>query len=757
VEVVAMNVSRIDLERARREAKTLLRAARAGDPDARARIGAVSGALQLAAAQLAIARELGERSWPALVRRSELESATARGRAEAFVRAATSDRIDHADALLDVDPALVRTLPAAALVLGEPVTVDPRTPLEPLGWLPLVYVAHSRYLGGARTEALVASAERLLEAGADPNGAYEHAEFGAQSALYGAAGVAHEPRLTGLLLDHGATPDDHESLYHATESSDLTCVRLLLDAGATVAGTNALAHALDREDRELVALLLDHGPAEDEPWDERDRAVPWAIFRNRSARIVRLLAERGAALDALDDRTRHTPYALAVARGRSDLADLLVELGATPAASERDRLLGECMRGDRGAALARIARDPALADAARGELGQALLIAASEGRVEAAALLVDVGAPLDARGDMGGTPLHQAAWHGRGGTVDLLLRRGADPIALSDAPTKSTPLAWAAHGSRYADSGGDAYLGIGTRLVREGAVRDPELADLAAGGLADWLAGREQEPAPGPGPGETDYGELSWTMDVEGLRLLAGLDRDATTPVGDGFAVRTGVLDNTLNGVVCDACSEQDVADAIAWLGGLPAQWHVGERSTLHEPLLAGGAQPETSAVVMGADVSGLDLLGEPHAVRELADDPDLDSWLDVMEDCGLLEGPLARASYRRVLASLALGTPASLRMQVAWVDELAAGAIAARRWEAVLLIEHLGVRAGARRNGIGRALVAAAVRAEPDLRHVILGPTPSSIGFYERLGFALQRFPPRRSYYLPARPSDSA
>ena len=70
-----------------------------------------------------------------------------------------------------------------------------------------------------------------------------------------------------------------------------------------------------------------------------------------------------------------------------------------------------------------------------------------------------------------------------------------------------------------------------------------------------------------------------------------------------------------------------------------------------------------------------------------------------------------------------------------------------------MLLIEHLGVRSGSQRRGLGRALIAAAVRSEPDIAHVILGPTPSSIAFYERLGFVLQRFPPNRSFYLPATP----
>jgi ankyrin repeat protein len=429
-----------------------------------------------------------------------------RERAEAFVRAATSDRIDHADALLEADPAILRALPAAALVAGERVDVDPLAPLPPLGWLPLLYVTHSRYLAGSRADGLVASAERLLDAGADPNGSYAHPEFGAQSALYGSAGIAHEPRLTRLLLARGADPDDDESLYHATEATDPTCVRLLLEAGATVAGTNALAHALDREDRALLELLLDHGPPRGTPWSELDRALPWAIYRNRSAGLVRLLAERGANLDRRDKRVGGRPYALAVARGRPDIAELLVELGATPDASPTDRLIGDCLQGDRESALARVAGDPTLAAAARAELGQALVIAAGEGRVEATELLLDAGAPIDARGELGGTALHHAAWNGRGGTVDLLLRRGAAPLALAPEPASGTPLAWAAHGSRHAHQHGDAYLGIGKRLVAEGDARDPALAERATGRLADWLAGRDgagSAPAPASGADRT--------------------------------------------------------------------------------------------------------------------------------------------------------------------------------------------------------------------------------------------------------------
>jgi hypothetical protein len=63
---------RADIDQLRRRARELLRAAVAGDPEALARLRAVPGRPTLAAAQLAIAREHGFPSWPAL--RSEVES-----------------------------------------------------------------------------------------------------------------------------------------------------------------------------------------------------------------------------------------------------------------------------------------------------------------------------------------------------------------------------------------------------------------------------------------------------------------------------------------------------------------------------------------------------------------------------------------------------------------------------------------------------------------------------------------------------------
>ncbi|HEX6618748.1 MAG TPA: hypothetical protein VF024_03770, partial [Solirubrobacteraceae bacterium] len=160
----------VDLARARREAKALLSAARAGDPAARERMLAArpavdAAALRLADAQLAIARELGARSWPALVRDAQARAMARDERARRLVEWATSGRRDDAQALLALDPGLARVAIGAALVLGDAGRVDAALARDPgaarralglHGWQPLLYVAYSAFLGGERTDGLVA-------------------------------------------------------------------------------------------------------------------------------------------------------------------------------------------------------------------------------------------------------------------------------------------------------------------------------------------------------------------------------------------------------------------------------------------------------------------------------------------------------------------------------------------------------------------------------------------------------------------------
>ena len=324
-------------------------------------------------------------------RRRRSRARTARG---SSCMEATDGRRDHAEALLALDPELGREGLDAALVLGEAERVraalarDPGLATRAGGardWLPLLYPCHSAFLGGERTDGLVECARVLLEAGADPDSSWQHPEFGSLGALYGAAGVAHEPRMTALLLEAGAEPNDDESVYHATETGDDTCLRLLLAAGARVEGTNALAHCLDAEKPAMLRLLLDHDPGREV---ERLAAVgdlPRALAggaadagrrrrrRERVGRAERAHAVRARVADGPTRPVRAAGRARRAARGRAgrraDRARLrrrprrgAAARGGRPGArrARADRVRrGAAPGGGRGAA--RGGRDPARA------------------------------------------------------------------------------------------------------------------------------------------------------------------------------------------------------------------------------------------------------------------------------------------------------------------------------------------------------------------------------------------------------------
>ena len=122
----------MNLEQLRKQAKELVKAARRR----RAALERLGGEPILARAQLALAREHGYASWPALV-------AAAEANADAFVRAATSGRRARAEAMLAARPEIARD-PWARLTLGEGWDGDASEPGGPNGWAPLLYVCFSR-------------------------------------------------------------------------------------------------------------------------------------------------------------------------------------------------------------------------------------------------------------------------------------------------------------------------------------------------------------------------------------------------------------------------------------------------------------------------------------------------------------------------------------------------------------------------------------------------------------------------------------
>jgi ankyrin repeat protein len=451
----------MNLEQLRKQAKELVKTARAGDADALDRLGGREPIL--ANAQLVLARENGYASWPALV-------AAAEASVETFVEAATEGRRDRANGLLAARPEIERD-PWVRLVRGQGWDGDPNLPGGPRNWAPLLYVCHSVY-------ASADLARELLARGADPNATFTN-EYGEMSALYGAAGVVHDPELTRVLLEAGASPDDGESVYHSVEATDPTCLRLLLEAGAHVPGTNAVGHALDYDRIEPVEMLLEAGGDPNE-----GALVAHAVRRGRGPEFLRLLAEHGADLDRPGGETwrgdvpLRTPYAQAALRNRKDSMDVLAELGASTDLDPVDLVVAAVARGEEPARALPADLDP--------DPQEVLILSALEGHLDA--VVAAVGPNF--RGVVGGSPegtlLHHAAWVGQPGLVRALLDRGAD--AHAQTPDRfSTPLAWAVLASQYYTADDRDYVGVAEVLVEHNSELEPRFLDVAAGPLLGWL------------------------------------------------------------------------------------------------------------------------------------------------------------------------------------------------------------------------------------------------------------------------------
>jgi hypothetical protein len=391
------------------------------------------------------------------------------GAAEELVLAATGRQRTRAEALLVAHPETTED-PWVGLVLGRAWAGDPNAPGGPREWAPLLYVCHSCFPSAVL-------ARELLGRGADPNITFEN-EYGSMSALYGAAGVAHDPELTRVLLETGANPDDNESLYHSTESLDPACLELLLAHGAETRGTNALAHALDDERFEHVRMLLEAGA------DPNEHAhVAHAVRRGRGPEFIRLLAEHGADLDRSGGETwrgnvpLRTPYQHARHRARDEVAGTLAELGASTEIDPADAAVESLARGERPTTPL-----PETFDVDQQEV---LVLAALGGHLDAVVEAVGPGF----RGVVGGSPegalVEHAAWVGDAPLVERLLRLGAEP---------GVALGWAAHGSRNHGAPGRDYVAVAEQLVAAGAQVEPGLLDDAEGPLYAWLEERLRRP-----------------------------------------------------------------------------------------------------------------------------------------------------------------------------------------------------------------------------------------------------------------------
>jgi ankyrin repeat protein len=502
--------ARPNLEQLKKQAKSLLDAAKARDPDALRRFAVLPslaakslgeiGASDLALhdAQSTIAREHGFASWNAL--REEVESRTLSFDAavDEFIRCATGGATGRAERLLALHPRIASATLQTGLVLGDAAAVEDRLsthpelarePGGPQHWEPLLYACHTTMYQGvpARLTGLVAIARRLCAIGANPNAEYHwnwHPEL-PRTALWAAVcAVGHLP-LAEVLLEAGANPTDGVTAHIAGGGGNLEALELLHRHGMNVdgvpGGVPPLVHMMLWADNPAGPhWLLDRGADANLAWGDAGEAPPHVAARRWDVPMFERLVEHGADVS----RRRAdgaTPHTLAELYGNPDVAAWLLMHGAIDELSPLERFIAVCARADRAAADAILAAHPGLRSELRHEHHVMLHRPAESGNAAVLETMLGCGFDPDAKDKEGVTPLHRAAMGGHVDAVRVLLSHGADVNAL-DGMFSAPPLVWAVEGRHNVRHGGADHVGVARLLI-------------AAGSPLEWTP---PEGAPGP-------------------------------------------------------------------------------------------------------------------------------------------------------------------------------------------------------------------------------------------------------------------
>src|SRR6185437_1855460 len=462
---------RPDIDQYKKQAKELARACRAGDGAALARLRThhpqpPEGRAALSDAQLVLAREHGFASWAqfaAEIERVRIRAAVAElaDPVDAFLRAALPPRdgsshsggtLDEANAILARYPEVATANVFTAAVLGDEAAVrgllagDAAAVTRtggPYGWDPLCHVCFSRYLrlDAGRSDALVATARVLLDAGANPNAGWYEKPWQPgekdvwESVLYGAAGVAHHAGMTRLLLERGADPNDGETPYHTPEGYDNTVLEILLQSSKVDERCKSwmLARKADWHDYDGMKLALEYGANPNFVPHWGSSALQHSILRDNRIEMVTLLVDGGGDPLIPNRKDGGNAVRMAARRGRGDVLRLFAARGFDVRLDGVDGLIAACALADRAQIDPLVAAAPALRDALLAEGGDLLGAFAGVGNTDGVRCLLDLGVPVDAMysGDAyfgipkDSTALHVAAWRGEANAMRLLIERGA--------------------------------------------------------------------------------------------------------------------------------------------------------------------------------------------------------------------------------------------------------------------------------------------------------------------------------------------
>jgi hypothetical protein len=370
------------LENLKREAKRWLKALRAHDTAARARLEqSLPNAPPdpgLRDVQHALALEHGLPGWSALVTALEGQDRASVQHAESVAqflvnacpdwriggRARRSMAQQAALRILARHPAIAHDSIYTAVVCGELEDVDrilaerPQAASEPggaRGWSPLLYLCNARIPLAAARDNGMAIARLLLDHGADPNAYYPGGDPAIHyTALCGVAGEGEEDgephpqrdAIARLLLERGAEPYDIQVLYNTHFHGDVVWLLELIYEYSVKRGRQA-----DWADPNWSMLDMGgYGPGA--------HYLLGVAVRNNNLGLAEWVLAHGASPNATKSshpkfKPQPTLHEEALRRGLTEMGDLLVRHGATPARHtlEGVELFAEaCFRLDRAKA-----------------------------------------------------------------------------------------------------------------------------------------------------------------------------------------------------------------------------------------------------------------------------------------------------------------------------------------------------------------------------------------------------------------------
>ena len=325
------------------------------------------------------------------------------------------------------------------------------------------------FIPGTCVVILIITASALVQAADDP-ALVRAARAGDAKAV--AAFIQKKADVNAVAID-GTT-----ALHWAVRADDIETVDALIRAGAHVKtasrhGVTPLYLAADLGNAAMIRRLVAAG-ADANGTDISGDTVLMAAVRSGTLDAVRALLDAGAEVNTAEPQVGHTALMWAVRENRPELVSLLLTRGASVDAKTRTGAQPAVRPpgaggGSHGVGIVRGGVPPQGEQPPAPGGMTALSFAAREGRLEAARLLLDAGADVNAREANGISPLVMAITNRHTQVAAVLLAHGADPNAADW--WGRTPL-WSAVDMRNLD--------LDSRTLENGVERAPVLELIEA-------------------------------------------------------------------------------------------------------------------------------------------------------------------------------------------------------------------------------------------------------------------------------------